>query len=169
MLGIFPQYPDMDSGKDDYTFVAYQHSCMNVQIEPGWKKVLDSEFSKPYFLQIVHFLKTEKNAGKTIYPPGSLIFNAFNTTPFERVKVVLLGQDPYHGLGTGTWFKLFRTGRVRPPPSLQNIFKELQSDIGLPIPPTGNLTPWAAGCTFAQCLSDRSCQSAHESFPKRMG
>src|SRR5450631_4790726 len=72
---------------------------MNVQIEAGWKKVLEPEFSKPYFLQLVHFLKTEKNIGKTIYPPGSLIFNAFNMSPFENTKVVLLGQDPYHGPG----------------------------------------------------------------------
>ena len=82
---------NMDCGEDDYTFVTYQHSRMNVQIEPGWKNVLDPEFNKPYFLQIVHFLKTERNLGKTIYPPGSLIFNAFNTTPFDKVKVVLLG------------------------------------------------------------------------------
>jgi len=72
---------------------------MNVQIEAGWKKILESEFNKPYFLQIVHFLKTEKNIGKIIYPPGSQIFNAFNMSPFEKTKLVLLGQDPYHGPG----------------------------------------------------------------------
>ncbi|MFI5194728.1 MAG: uracil-DNA glycosylase [Chitinophagales bacterium] len=116
---------------------------MTVQIEPGWKKVLDPEFMKPYFLQIVHFLKTEKNAGKTIYPPGSLIFNAFNTTPFDRVKVVLLGQDPYHGAGQAHGLSFSVPDGIRPPPSLQNIFKELESDIGLPAPATGNLTPWA--------------------------
>jgi uracil-DNA glycosylase len=133
----------MDCAKDDYTFVTYHHSRMNVQIEPGWKKVLDSEFSKPYFLQIVHFLKTEKNAGKTIYPPGSLIFNAFNKTPFDRLKVVLLGQDPYHGAGQAHGLSFSVPDGVRPPPSLQNIFKELHSDVGLPVPATGNLTPWA--------------------------
>ena len=116
---------------------------MTVQIEPGWKKVLDSEFAKPYFLQIVHFLKTEKNAGKTIYPPGSLIFNAFNTTPFDQVKVVLLGQDPYHGPGQAHGLSFSVPDGVRPPPSLLNIFKELESDIGLQPPATGNLTPWA--------------------------
>ena len=133
----------MDSGKDDYTFAAHQHARMTVQIEPGWKKALDPEFTKPYFLQIVHFLKTEKNAGKTIYPPGSLIFNAFNTTPFDRVKVVLLGQDPYHGAGQAHGLSFSVPDGIRPPPSLQNIFKELESDIGLPAPATGNLTPWA--------------------------
>ncbi|MDP4131839.1 MAG: uracil-DNA glycosylase [Bacteroidota bacterium] len=116
---------------------------MTVQIEPGWKKVLDSEFAKPYFLQIVHFLKTEKNMGKTIYPPGSLIFNAFNTTPFDKVKLVLLGQDPYHGAGQAHGLSFSVPDGIRPPPSLQNVFKELESDIGLPIPNTGNLTPWA--------------------------
>ncbi len=116
---------------------------MNVQIEAGWKEVLDSEFNKPYFLQIVHFLKTEKNLGKTIYPPGSLIFNAFNTTPFDRVKVVLLGQDPYHGPGQAHGLSFSVPDGFAQPPSLQNIFKELHSDLGVPMPVTGNLTPWA--------------------------
>lgn len=116
---------------------------MNVQIEAGWKEVLDSEFNKPYFLQIVHLLKTEKNLGKTIYPPGSLIFNAFNTTPFDRVKVVLLGQDPYHGPGQAHGLSFSVPDGFAQPPSLQNIFKELQSDLGVSMPATGNLTPWA--------------------------
>jgi uracil-DNA glycosylase len=116
---------------------------MTVQMEPSWKEVLNAEFSKPYFLQIVNLLKTEKNAGKTIYPPGSLIFNAFNMTPFAQVKVVLLGQDPYHGPGQAHGLSFSVPDGVRPPPSLQNIFKELESDTGLPIPHTGNLTPWA--------------------------
>lgn len=72
---------------------------MDVQIEQGWKQILQDEFSKPYFEQIALFLKAEKKAGKVIYPPGPLIFNAFNTTPFDNVKVVILGQDPYHGPG----------------------------------------------------------------------
>jgi len=134
---------NMDCGEDDDTFVTYQHSLMNVQIEPGWKNVLASEFDKPYFLQIVHFLKTEKNLGKTIYPPGSLIFNAFNTTPFDKLKVVLLGQDPYHGPGQAHGLSFSVPDGIRPPPSLQNIFKELQTDTGVPLPATGNLTPWA--------------------------
>ncbi len=116
---------------------------MNVQIEAGWKKALESEFSKPYFLQIVHFLKTEKNLGKTIYPPGSLIFNAFALSPFEKTKLVLLGQDPYHGPGQAHGLSFSVPEGVRPPPSLQNIFRELHSDTGMAIPTTGNLTPWA--------------------------
>jgi uracil-DNA glycosylase len=116
---------------------------MNVQMETGWKKVLESEFSKPYFLQIVHFLKTEKNIGKTIYPPGSQIFNAFDTSPFEITKLVLLGQDPYHGPGQAHGLSFSVPDGIRPPPSLQNIFKELNTDTGMAIPGKGNLTPWA--------------------------
>lgn len=116
---------------------------MDVKIETSWKEVLKSEFNKPYFLEITTFLRMEKAAGKTIYPPGSLIFNAFNLTPFSNVKVVILGQDPYHGQGQahGLCFSV-QTG-VPPPPSLMNIYKELQSDLGLPIPSHGNLTHWA--------------------------
>ena len=116
---------------------------MEVKINDSWKEVLKSEFNKPYFLQIVNFLRTEKLAGKTIYPPGQLMFNAFNTAHFDLVKVVLLGQDPYHGPGQahGLCFSV-QTGIV-PPPSLVNIFKELNSDIGMPIPNHGNLTKWA--------------------------
>ena len=116
---------------------------MNVQIESGWKKVLESEFNKPYFLQIVHFLKTEKNIGKIIYPPGSQIFNAFEMSPFSQTKLVLLGQDPYHGPGQAHGLSFSVPDGVRPPPSLQNIFKELHTDTGMAIPNTGNLTGWA--------------------------
>ncbi len=116
---------------------------MDVKIEPGWKKILQSEFTKPYFQQIVTFLKIEKAQGKTIYPPGSLIFNAFEQTPFENVKVVIIGQDPYHGPGQAHGLSFSVQDGVPPPPSLINIFKELQTDIGLPAPATGNLTHWA--------------------------
>ena len=116
---------------------------MKVQIEAGWKMVLEPEFSKPYFLQIVHFLKTEKNIGKIIYPPGSQIFNAFEMSPFEKTKVVLLGQDPYHGPGQAHGLCFSVPDGIRPPPSLQNIFKELYTDIGMAIPSSGNLTAWA--------------------------
>ena len=116
---------------------------MEVKINDSWKEVLKSEFNKPYFLQIVNFLRMEKLAGKTIYPPGQLMFNAFNTTPFDEVKVVLLGQDPYHGprQAHGLCFSV-QTG-IAPPPSLINVFKELNSDIGMPVPNHGNLTKWA--------------------------
>jgi len=116
---------------------------MEVKIEPGWKEVLKQEFTKPYFLQVVTFLRTEKMAGKIIYPPGGYIFNAFNTTPFEQVKVVLLGQDPYHGPGQAHGLSFSVQNGVPPPPSLVNIYKELQADIGVPIPSHGNLTHWA--------------------------
>jgi uracil-DNA glycosylase len=116
---------------------------MDVKMEEGWKRVLINEFSKPYFQQAVTFIKTEKAQGKTIYPPGPLIFNAFNTTPFDKVKVVLLGQDPYHGYGQAHGLSFSVPDGVAPPPSLINIFKELHNDIGLPIPKTGNLTKWA--------------------------
>lgn len=116
---------------------------MDVKIEASWKEVLNSEFSKPYFQQIVAFLKMEKVQGKIIYPPGSLIFNAFNTTPLDKVKVVLLGQDPYHGPGQAHGLCFSVQNGVALPPSLQNIYKELHDDIGIPIPKTGNLTRWA--------------------------
>jgi uracil-DNA glycosylase len=116
---------------------------MEVKIEESWKEALKPEFGKPYFPQIAEFLKTEKQAGKTIYPPGGLIFNAFNTTPFDKVKVVLLGQDPYHGPGQAHGLSFSVQKGVATPPSLVNIFKELESDIGVPIPNHGNLTHWA--------------------------
>src|SRR6476620_5100858 len=116
---------------------------MDVKIEDSWKSILKNEFSKPYFLEAVTFLKTEKALGKTIYPPGSLIFNAFNTTPFDQVKVVLLGQDPYHGKGQAHGLSFSVPQGVKPPPSLMNIFKELHDDIGIAFPSHGNLTHWA--------------------------
>jgi uracil-DNA glycosylase len=116
---------------------------MDVKIEDSWKTVLKNEFSKPYFLEAVTFLKTERALGKIIYPPGSLIFNSFNTTPFQQVKVVLLGQDPYHGKGQAHGLSFSVPEGVKPPPSLMNIFKELHDDIGIPFPLHGNLTRWA--------------------------
>ena len=116
---------------------------MDVKIEESWKEVLQQEFSKPYFENIVALLKTEKVQGKTIYPPGSLIFNAFYKTPFNKLKVLLLGQDPYHGKGQAMGLSFSVPKGVRPPPSLINIFKELQADTGVPIPSHGNLTHWA--------------------------
>lgn len=116
---------------------------MDVKIESSWKILLTSEFAKPYFQQIVAFLKIERNQGKIIYPPGPLIFNAFDKTPFTEVKVVILGQDPYHGAGQAHGLCFSVPDGVQPPPSLVNIFKELSTDIGMPIPKTGNLTNWA--------------------------
>ena len=117
---------------------------MDVKIEDSWKQVLKEEFEKPYFEQIVHFLKTEKATGKTIFPSGTNIFNAFNKTPFNKVKVVILGQDPYHGYGQAHGLSFSVLSGVKIPPSLQNIFKEIKTDIGFEQPPnTKNLTHWA--------------------------
>lgn len=116
---------------------------MNVDIEESWKQVLHTEFTKSYFENIVAFLKTEKAQGKTIYPPGSLIFNAFKKTPFNELKVVLLGQDPYHGKDQAMGLSFSVPKGIRQPPSLINIFKELHDDVGVPMPTTGDLTPWA--------------------------
>lgn len=116
---------------------------MKVQIEQSWKDVLSSEFEQAYFSALVSFLKAEKNAGKTIYPPGKYIFNAFNTTPFNKVKVVILGQDPYHNPGQAHGLSFSVQDGVAPPPSLVNIYKELESDINTTRPPHGNLTKWA--------------------------
>jgi uracil-DNA glycosylase len=121
---------------------------MDVKIEASWKEVLKNEFIKPYFQQIPLHLKTEKSQGKIIYPPGSLIFNAFNTTPFSTIKVVILGQDPYHGQGQAHGLCFSVQNGVAPPPSLMNIFKELQEDIGIDIPNHGNLTHWAQQGVF---------------------
>ncbi|RYE26034.1 MAG: uracil-DNA glycosylase [Sphingobacteriales bacterium] len=116
---------------------------MDVKIEEQWKEELREEFKKPYFENIVHFLKAEKQAGKTIYPAGVNIFNAFNTTPFNKVKVVILGQDPYHNPHQAHGLSFSVPDRVPPPPSLVNIFKEIHEDIGIAIPRTGNLEKWA--------------------------
>lgn len=116
---------------------------MDVKIEDSWKNVLSKEFTKPYFLQIATHLKTEKATKAVIYPPGSLIFNAFEQTPFDKVKVVILGQDPYHGPQQAMGLSFSVPDGIQPPPSLINIYKELKNDIGMPISHTGNLTPWA--------------------------
>jgi uracil-DNA glycosylase len=119
-----------------------------VKIEESWKAVLEQEFQQPYFQSIATFLKKEKAAGKKIYPPGSLIFNAFNTTPFDKVKVVILGQDPYHNPGEAMGLSFSVPKGVRVPPSLRNIYKELQSDLGIAPPNHGDLTAWATQGVF---------------------
>ncbi|UYQ94301.1 uracil-DNA glycosylase [Chitinophaga horti] len=116
---------------------------MEVKIEDSWKEILKDEFHKAYFEQIAMHLKLEKASGKTIYPPGGLIFNAFDQTPFDKLKVVLLGQDPYHNPGQAHGLCFSVQKGVKPPPSLVNIYKEINKDLGLPIPETGDLTPWA--------------------------
>jgi len=116
---------------------------MTVQIEGSWKEVLRDEFSKAYFQQTATFIKTERALEKVIYPPGSLIFNAFYKTPFDRVKVVLLGQDPYHNKGQAHGLSFSVPEGIPRPPSLVNIFKELKNDLGIALPADGNLEKWA--------------------------
>jgi uracil-DNA glycosylase len=120
----------------------------NIQIEESWKVALADEFQKPYFAEIRHFLQAEKAAGKIIYPPGSLIFNAFNSTPFDKVKVVILGQDPYHGSGQAHGLCFSVQQGIKPPPSLVNIFKELKEDVGFEIPNHGCLQKWTEQGVF---------------------
>lgn len=115
---------------------------INPTIEKSWKQVLSEEFNKEYFTQLKLFLVNEKN-NHTIYPPGSEIFSAFNYTPFNNVKVVILGQDPYHGPGQANGLSFSVKEGVRKPPSLQNIFKELKNDLGIEIVENGNLEKWA--------------------------
>ncbi|MCO5249040.1 MAG: uracil-DNA glycosylase [Chitinophagales bacterium] len=112
-------------------------------IEESWKRVLWEEFQKPYFKELRFFLYTEKSAGKKIFPQGALIFNAFNTTPFSEVKVVILGQDPYHDDGQAHGLSFSVREGVKLPPSLKNIYKELVEDVGIKMPASGDLTPWA--------------------------
>ena len=113
---------------------------MDVQIEESWKKVLLQEFSQPYFLQITSFLRAEKKAGKIIYPPGPLIFNAFNTTPFDKVKIVLLGQDPYHGPGQAHGLSFSVPNGIAQPPSLLIFLKNYIMMLEFRFRKNGNLT-----------------------------
>ena len=115
---------------------------MNVKIEESWKRQLQDEFEKPYFRQLTDAVREEYQSG-TCYPPGSLIFNAFNLCPFDKVKVVIIGQDPYHEPRQAHGLSFSVQDGVPFPPSLQNIFKEIHDDLGTPIPQSGNLTRWA--------------------------
>jgi len=115
---------------------------MKPQIEESWLNVLASEFEQPYFSQLKTFLLEEKQQ-YVVYPPGSLIFNAFAHTPFEKVKVVILGQDPYHGKGQAHGLCFSVPDGVRPPPSLVNMYKEIYNDLGITPPTSGNLECWA--------------------------
>ena len=117
-------------------------TAINPDIETGWKEILWDEFQSPYFSELKEFLVAEKKR-YTVYPPGKLIFNAFRHTPFDQVKVVILGQDPYHGPGQAHGLCFSVPPGIAPPPSLVNIFKELQNDLGIPVPTHGNLEKWA--------------------------
>jgi uracil-DNA glycosylase len=121
---------------------------MEVKIEASWKSVLQEEFDKPYFIELVRLIKTELKEGKQIYPPGTLIFNAFDKTPFDQLKVVILGQDPYHGEGQAHGLSFSVPEGIPKPPSLVNIFKEIKDDLGIEPPQHGNLESWAQQGVF---------------------
>lgn len=116
---------------------------MEVRIEESWKSALAGEFGKPYFASLVRFLHEEKAAGKKIFPPGSQIFKAFELTPVSQVKVVILGQDPYHGLGQAHGLSFSVPDGIPAPPSLKNIFKEIETDLGIRMSGYPNLEKWA--------------------------
>jgi len=120
---------------------------MQVKIEESWNAKLKSEFEKPYFIELAAFVKSEYQS-QTCYPPGIHIFAAFDFAPFEAVKVVILGQDPYHGPGQANGLCFSVNDGILKPPSLQNIFREIQQDLGTPIPESGNLERWAAQGVF---------------------
>ena len=135
-----------------------------VKIEDSWKSALAEEFTQSYFQDLAQFLKEEKAAEKPIYPPGSLIFNAFNTTPFHQVKVVILGQDPYHNPGQAMGLSFSVPEGVRLPPSLRNIYQELGTDVGFESPGHGNLRRWAEEGVFllnAMLTVEKNKPSSH--------
>ena len=116
---------------------------MDVRIEQSWKEALKGEFDKPYFVSLVNFLRQEKASRKVIYPPGSQIFHAFDLTPVQNVKVVILGQDPYHGPGQAHGLSFSVPSGVPAPPSLKNIFREIETDLGVKMSGHPNLESWA--------------------------
>tara|TARA_Y100001972_G_scaffold129212_1_gene195267 strand:- start:9020 stop:9691 length:672 start_codon:yes stop_codon:yes gene_type:complete len=116
---------------------------MNVKIEPGWHEMLQSEFIQPYFFDLVSFVKSEYQ-NNTVYPPGNQIFRAFDLCPIDQVKVVIIGQDPYHGPGQANGLCFSVSEKIKMPPSLVNIFKEIRADLGKEFPPNGSLERWAS-------------------------
>ena len=133
-----------------------------IKLEPSWKARLEREFAADYMQRLGQFLRAEKASGKKIYPQGREIFRAFSLTPFDLVKVVILGQDPYHGPGQAHGLSFSVRPGIAKPPSLQNIFRELQSDLGIFPPPNGNLENWAkAGVLLLNsCLTVADGQAA---------
>jgi len=120
---------------------------INILLSDSWKKLLSSEINAPYFTDLLQFLAAEKKNHR-IFPPEKEIFNAFNLTPLEKIKVVIIGQDPYHGIGQAHGLCFSVNDGIKFPPSLKNIFKELQNDLDIPIPISGNLTHWAEQGVF---------------------
>lgn len=132
---------------------------MDVKIEPSWKAVLADEFEKPYFSLLTSFVRKEYQT-KQVFPPASLIFNAFNLCPFDKVKVVIIGQDPYHEVGQAHGLCFSVNDGVKFPPSLVNIFKEIERDYGKPMPQSGNLVRWANQGVFLLNATLTVCQGA---------
>lgn len=130
---------------------------MDVKIEPSWKAVLADEFEKPYFSLLTSFVRKEYQT-KQVFPPASLIFNAFNLCPFDKVKVVIIGQDPYHEVGQAHGLCFSVNDGVKFPPSLVNIFKEIERDYGKPMPQSGNLVRWANQGVFLLNATLTVCQ-----------
>lgn len=138
-----------------------------VKIEESWYRVLEEEFDKQYFRNIVSQLKSEKAQGKIIYPPGSLLFNAFEKTPFDQVKVVILGQDPYHNPGQAMGLCFSVPKGIKTPASLVNIYKELKSDMGCEIPSHGDLSSWAEQGVFllnAMLSVEQNLAGSHKNY-----
>ena len=119
-----------------------------IKIEESWKKILHEEFQKPYFQEIISFLKTEKAKGINIYPPGPNIFQAFNSTPWDDVKLIIIGQDPYHNPGQAMGLSFSVPRGIKLPPSLKNIFREIKTDVGIELPDHGDLSSWAEQGVF---------------------
>ena len=142
---------------------------MNVKIEESWRQHIGEEFDKQYFVDLTNFVK-EEYLRTPCYPPGRLIFNAFNLCPFDDVKVVIIGQDQYREPGQAMGLSFSVPDGITFPPSLINIFKEIQMDLGIPMPATGDLTRWAkqGGCC-SQRHVDRSCPSGCEPSAQRLG
>ncbi|NER58953.1 uracil-DNA glycosylase [Pseudomonas sp. MAFF212428] len=147
-----------------------------IKLEPSWKEALRAEFEQPYMQQLREFLRQEYAAGKEIYPPGPLIFNALNSTPLDQVKVVILGQDPYHGPGQAHGLCFSVQPGVAAPPSLVNIYKELQRDLNIPIPNHGYLQSWAeqgvlllnTTMTVERAIAASHAKKGWESFTDRV-
>ncbi|XEG74966.1 uracil-DNA glycosylase [Pseudomonas sp. abacavir_1] len=147
-----------------------------IKLEESWKSALREEFDKPYMRELGEFLRKEKAAGKVIYPPGPLIFNALNSTPLDKVKVVIIGQDPYHGPGQAHGLCFSVQPGVPAPPSLQNIYKELQRDLNVPIPSHGYLQHWAeqgvlllnTSLTVEQARAGSHAQAGWQQFTDRV-
>ncbi|MBB1605746.1 MULTISPECIES: uracil-DNA glycosylase [unclassified Pseudomonas] len=147
-----------------------------IKLEESWKSALREEFDKPYMRELGEFLRREKAAGKVIYPPGPLIFNALNSTPLDKVKVVIIGQDPYHGPGQAHGLCFSVQPGVPAPPSLQNIYKELQRDLNVPIPSHGYLQHWAeqgvlllnTSLTVEQARAGSHAQAGWQHFTDRV-